>query len=67
MSAAVTELREQTARTSEQSLGAQRQTEKGSQDAAVAQKSVDGLEHSMVEIDRAAREIGRASCRERVY
>ncbi|MFM2164161.1 MAG: hypothetical protein RL325_598 [Planctomycetota bacterium] len=59
MSAAVTELREQTARTSEQSLGAQRQTEKGSQDAAVAQKSVDGLEHSMVEIDRAAREIGQ--------
>jgi len=59
MSAAVTELREQTARTSEQSLGAQRCTQKGAQDAAVAQKSVDGLEHSMVEIDHAAREIGQ--------
>ncbi len=59
MSAAVTELREQTARTSEQSLGAQRCTQKGAQDAAIAQKSVDGLEHSMVEIDHAAREIGQ--------
>jgi len=59
MSAAVTELREQTARTSEESLGAQRRTEQGAQDAAAAQKAVDGLEHSMDEIDRAAREIGQ--------
>jgi len=59
MSAAVTELREQTARTSEESLSAQRRTEQGAQDAATAQKAVDGLEHSMGEIDHAAREIGQ--------
>ena len=59
MSAAVTQLREQTARTSEESLGARKRTEQGTQDAASAQKAVDGLEHSMGEIDRAAREIGQ--------
>ena len=59
MSAAVTELREQTARTSEESLGAQRRTEQGAQDAATAQKAVDGLQNSMGEIDHAAREIGQ--------
>lgn len=62
MSAAVTELREQTARTSEESLSAQRRTQQGAQDAATAQVAVDGLEQSMGEIDRAAREIGQIVC-----
>jgi methyl-accepting chemotaxis protein len=59
MSAAVTELREQTARTSEQSLDAQRRTQQGACDAAIAQRAVDGLQSSMSEIDRAAREIAQ--------
>lgn len=59
MSAAVTELREQTARTSEESSAARERTVQGSKDAATAKSAVDGLEHSMGEIDHAAREIGQ--------
>jgi methyl-accepting chemotaxis protein len=59
MSAAVTELREQTARTSEQSLDARRRTQQGAQDATVAQEAINGLETSMDQADHAAREIGQ--------
>ena len=59
MSAAVTELREQTARTSEESSAARERTTRGAKDAATAKSAVDGLEHSMGEIDHAAREIGQ--------
>ncbi|MFM7135222.1 MAG: methyl-accepting chemotaxis protein [Planctomycetota bacterium] len=59
MSAAVTELREQTARTAEESRGAQMTTTRGAEDAERAKTAVGGLEQSMGEIDRAAREIGQ--------
>jgi len=59
MSAAVTELREQTSRTSEQSQGAHLRTQQGAEDAATAKTAVDGLQTSMGEIDHAAREIGQ--------
>jgi methyl-accepting chemotaxis protein len=52
MLAAVTQLREQTTRTSEESLGARKRTEQGTQDVASAQKAVDALEHSFHGRDR---------------
>ncbi len=51
-SATVTQLREQTARTSKEPLGARKRTEQGTQGAASAQKTVDGLEHSFYRRDR---------------
>ena len=59
MSAGITELREQTARTAEESSNARKTTESGTQDANVAKAAVDGLEKSMEEIDHAAREIAQ--------
>jgi methyl-accepting chemotaxis protein len=59
MSAAVTELREQTARTAEESAGAHRTSLAGSGDAATAKEAVESLGGAMDEIDHAAREIGQ--------
>ena len=59
MSAAITELRAQTGRTTEESRAAQERIAKGERDAQDATRAVDGLEHSMEEIDHAAREIGQ--------
>ena len=59
MSSGITELREQTARTAEESSTARKTTEMGARDANVAKAAVGGLEKSMGEIDLAAREIGQ--------
>jgi methyl-accepting chemotaxis protein len=59
MSAAITELREQTARASEESQSAQQTSADSAKDASVAKSVVLGLEESMGQIDVAAREIGQ--------
>ncbi len=59
MSAGITQLRSQTARTAEESGTARKTTEQGARDANVAKAAVGGLEKSMEDIDHAAREIGQ--------
>ncbi|MCE2882242.1 MAG: methyl-accepting chemotaxis protein [Planctomycetaceae bacterium] len=59
MSAAVTELREQTQRTAEQSRRARDTTRSSDREANEARSAVQALERSMGDIDRAAAEIGQ--------
>ena len=59
MSAAVTQLREQTARTADESARARTRSEAAAREVAEARGAVSGLERSMDEIDGAAKEIGQ--------
>lgn len=59
MSASITELRNQTELTSQESADALKTSSAGAADAITAQRAVGGLEGAMDDIDKAAREIGQ--------